>query len=208
MKKTLLFTALLVVTQVGFAQGKISFKNDTLHLVYLNPDPAYLAPADASLAGQPVPVGGILPSGAALVVDLFAGTSASSLQSVATVASWPSAGEWLPDNLTLNGLAAGVPLDFQVQVHDALDLYFGESPVFTCVAGPGIGYDSIVNSGSPSFSTWGVGPYPLDGYSPGDKGAIVVSLVPEPATAALAGLGAAMALLRCRRETKRYISVN
>jgi hypothetical protein len=80
--------------------------------------------------------------------------------------------------------------------------YFGFSPIFTTVPGSSIAYNSIVNLGSPSLSTWAVGTLDMSSQSglSGARGSIVVGVVPEPATAALAGLAvASLAIFRRRK---------
>jgi len=54
MTRTLLLVILAVSPTVGFAQGKISFANDSNHLVYFTPYTAKLNVADAGVAGQGV----------------------------------------------------------------------------------------------------------------------------------------------------------
>jgi hypothetical protein len=212
MRKLLLFTILSTTSAtLALAQGKITFGNDSLHLVYMIPDTDRLLPADTSLAGQPVPAFGMLPSGRELAVDLWAGTSSTALLKVATTTLSSTPGIFGPVNISLAGFPGGAADFFQVQVYDQIAgsyaaaaagtlLYYGESYVFTCTPNPGTGYNSIVNNGPLSDSGWLPGTYPIPGYGMGSI-AVQMNPVPEPGVLALAGLGAAVwAGLRRRRQ--------
>jgi len=83
MKKTFLTVVTTLACVAALAQGKVAFKNDSLHLAYFDPDPAKLRPQDAALAGQG-PQSTVQPTGVTLVADLYAGTSSSSLALVST----------------------------------------------------------------------------------------------------------------------------
>ena len=202
MKKLLLFLVLFATTTLAFAQGKIVFGNDSLHLVCMTTDTDRLLPPDVGLAGQPVPPFGVLPSGPHLVVDLWAGTASGLLAKVATTTFSSAAGRFGPLSITLpGGLPGGVPDFFQVQVYDQLVgsyaaaaasflTYYGESPIFTCIPNSGVGYNSIVDNGPPSDSTWFPGPTPIPGGRVGFY--VQMNPVPEPGALALAGLGAAL----------------
>jgi hypothetical protein len=81
MQKLLLTSGLVAVTSaVAFAQGKVRFENDSLHLVYLTTDTSRPASGNAMLAGVLPQLGGTTLSGVKLVADLFAGTSSTSLR--------------------------------------------------------------------------------------------------------------------------------
>lgn len=208
MKKTIL--VLLVVTSeiAAVAQGKISFANDGLHLYYLNPTPSALSPADADLAGQPVPLGGILPSGITLLVDLYAGLSSGNLSYVTTTTfSNTIPGRQNTVNLILSGMPGGSPAFFQVQLRDSStpvgfprSYYSGVSDIFTTVPSASIAYNSIVNHGGSALSSWADGTVALSG---GGFGAIMIpAYIPEPDCLALTGLSSAALLLRINRKTK------
>jgi len=197
--KTLLALFVTAATFAAFGQGKIRFDNDFLHLVYYTPDTSLLLPGDVGLAGQGVS-SGLMPGGGSLllVADLYAGTSSASLSLVSTTTFGSLVGMINSADVLLPvGLPAGT-LFFQVQVRDqafattALSLaggsYGGSSVIFTTLAGPGPGYNSIVN---PVLSTWPPGDFDMStqtGIS-GAKGAIRVSLIPEPGVLLVVGLG-------------------
>lgn len=203
MKKTLLTLALVVACAAGaYAQGKVTFVNDSLHRYYMGTT----LPADSALAGLRTPANGLLPSGITLRADLYAGTSSSSLSFISsTTMSALSPGSQNTLNVVLpNGFAGGVPAFFQVQIRDqafataALSLtYAGFSEIFQ-VTPSASASSSIVNHLTPAFSTWADGTVVIPGVT--GFGAIAVNAVPEPSTIALAGLGAASLLLFRRRK--------
>src|SRR5690349_12694038 len=135
MKKLLLITTLLTASLAAWAQGRVRFWNDSLHLVYFTTDTSMLSPGEAELAGTPYD-GQTLANGVTLVADLYAGTSPSSLMSVATASFLSGApGQWAGTNLTLPW-TGGTTAYFQVQVHAANDPYgagyhLGDSSIFT-----------------------------------------------------------------------------
>jgi hypothetical protein len=197
MKKTLLTLALVATTVAAFAQGKVSFGNDSLHLfVFGN-----TLPQDASQAGLGIQTN--LASGVSLIAGLYAGTSSTSLtlQSATTLISGPGAYTGLdPGRMTsrqqLLTIAGGVPQWFQIVVYDFGDatpgdaqggLYWGASPLFQVTPGTSLSYPSIM-PGGPGAST-------LAASLP-----IVVNAVPEPSSFALAGLGMASLLIFRRRK--------
>lgn len=195
MKRGILSLVLgLVFCGTAFSQGKIQFNNDSLHLVYFTTDTTYLYPQDAGLAGQAVPAGGLLPSGGLLVVDLYAGLSSDNLSLMSTTGFGGPAqpGQWVPANVILPpGLPAGTPVYFQVRVHDvSFNGYAGNSVIFSGMPGT-LGYPFLT-------SYWPTGTFPLDQLGVGYRGAIMLSLVPEPGTLALAALGVGAWLARRR----------
>jgi len=163
------------------------------------------------LAGQGV-ASTAMPSGVTLVADLYGGTSASTLQLVSTTVFSATKGRWSSLNTTFNSpaLPAGTPAFFQIQIRDnafgTADLasqggsYAGYSVIFTAVPQPS-SFNPIYQHTSPVFSTWTDGTFNMDAtVSAGSRGAIAVGVVPEPASFALAGLGAAALLIFRRRK--------
>lgn len=210
----------LIPQPSAFAQGRISFANDSLHLVYF--DTTAVRPGDASVAGQ-----GVLgsssqtPSGVTLVVDLYQGTSSSALFLLSsTVFSSSSPGRWTLGNIIVPGVSSG-PTFFDVEVRDnafpteALSLaggsYGGDWGIFECVVGSSIGYNSIVNPNAPSFSTWADGTFDASSWSltgAGSLGAIDVHTIPEPSAFALAGVSTAALLLLRRPMGRRWCTLD
>lgn len=217
MKKSLLTLLTAITSLAAFAQGKVAFVNDSLHAYYLDPSPHLL---DSALANQPVPLGGVLPSGVTLLVDLYGGTSPGNLYLYSsTTFSLATPGRQNVLLMTLNdpdgagpavGLPGGSPAYFQVQIRDAAwptaalaqlaGSYWGFSDLFTVVPSSTIAYNSIVNPGGSALSTWSPGPIwsPETQPDPGGfPGQIMILSVPEPSALCLTGLGIA-ALLRRR----------
>jgi hypothetical protein len=198
MKRTLLTLALAVATVAAFAQGKINMVNDANH--FLTFDVAgKLQPADAALAGQSLTLAAT-PSGATFLVDLYGGAAAGSLTLQTTVAINGSIpGGFGPLNF-ISTLAGGAASTFQVQVRQtgfataalaqAGGAYYGFSPIFTMQPSSTIAYNSIVNAGGTSLSTWGAGQLLVH----------TSNVVPEPTSMVLAGLGAASLLMFRRRK--------
>jgi len=214
MKKLVLTVVASLACVAAFAQGRITFGNDSLHLVYFTTDSSGLLAADAALAGTG-PTSAGTTSGKTLVADLFAGTSSTALSLVQSTSFQATPGRWVNANTILPApIVGGVPQFFQVQVRDSAaasatvaqqgqGLYYGFSIIFTAVPNSGaISYNSMTAHSAPSSSTWTDGSFALDVYGAGAKGAIVLQAnpVPEPASFALAGLGiAALAILRRRK---------
>src|SRR5438105_5601801 len=119
MKKTLVTLTATLICVGAFAQGKIAFKNDSVHLVYLTTDTALLKAADQSKAGGLPNAGGTLPSGVTLVADLYGGTSSAALVFQATTSfSATSLGVFNTVNVSATGVAGGTTGFFQVQIRD------------------------------------------------------------------------------------------
>jgi hypothetical protein len=208
MKKLITTLAITAICVGAFAQGKVAFVNDSLHVYYMDPNPLNLRAADVGLAGTRTPLLGNLPSGVSLRADLYAGTSAASLTLVSsTTMSGAVLGRQLTSNVTLP-IAGGIPQFFQVQIRDSLfataalaeagQSYFGYGTVFTTVPGTGAGYNSIISTIAPALSTWANGTYDL---GTAGFGAIKVgAIVPEPTSMVLAGLGAASLLMFRRKQ--------
>jgi len=214
MKKLVLtLTALSLASMAALAQGKITFANDSLHLVYYATDGS----ANPTLAGSAVSSGN-MPAGVTLVADLYGGSSSSSLTLLTTTSFGVTAGRFTGVNFAPAGIAAGGTSFFQVQVrdtahasatlasNDAVAGYYGFSSIFTTTAGSSIAFNSIVNPNSPAFSTFAAGTYDMSTQTSlsGARGVLAISTpivaAPEPASFALAGLGAAGLMIFRRRN--------
>jgi len=210
MKKLVLTVAASVACVAAFAQGKISFQNDTVHLAYYDSSAGALAGTTVYSANMPV--------GSTLVADLYMGTTSGALSLVTSAGFSASPGKWTSANVTApyaagttvfliaqvrdNGVAAEATLDGTTIQGGALAVgtaigakYIGWSQEFTYPLN-GVTFQPMWNSGG----TWAAGSQDLSSTSAGYKGAIAVSAVPEPASFALAGLGAAAALIFRRRK--------
>jgi hypothetical protein len=201
MKKTLVTLALVAVSVAAFAQGKVTIQNDPASAFTLG-SAGQIAAADASLAGQAIPTTGALPSGAFLEVGLYAGTSASTMALVnvliplnTAAGTGLAAGTFTPTHAILP-FEGGTVGFYQLKAWDqsfanydaakAAGKYAGEGSIFNMTAGLStkLPYPGINNGGG---TTWTAAP-------------ITVSLIPEPSTFALAGLGAAALLIFRRRK--------
>jgi len=211
MKKLFVTILTSVACVSAFAQGKVLFGNDSLHLVTLGTDVSHLKTADQASAGLAAPWNtGTLPSGTALVAGLYAGTTAGSLNLLTTVAITGSLGAGRIQNVSYvaPGFAGGVGAFFQVKVWEtgyasyeaaqnasalnlALLVYAAQTDVFAGTPGGGVTYPPLVGS---AFS-W------LQGANAWQGGGFqTFNAVPEPSSMVLAGLGAASLLLFRRRK--------
>ncbi len=214
MKKGFVVLSAMCLCFGVFAQGKVTIQNDDTRLVVFNDYSVYMMPQDRSLAGQPVPTTGPLPSGVFLVFGLYAGTSPSTMSLVTGV----PAGQTIPAVVPINSLAgSGLPAGWitpthailpfeggslaymQVKVWDAnfpsfeaqissvgwYGAYLGETAVFTMT--PGLSTKlTYPGISNGGGSTW--------------FGPVGIGVVPEPSTFALAGLGTAALLVFRRRR--------
>ena len=204
MKKLLITATVTLACVAAFAQGKITSVNDSAHVVYMTTSPGGLLPTDAASAGLAAPTA----ITATLSVDLWAGTSSSSLQKMSTTSFGAIPGRWTSQSIsTIPFTTLGF---FQVQVYSTLAgseaqaaagslWYYGVSDIFTVVPGTGASYNSIVATGTPASSTWAQGSYHIPASN--NLGAIMLQAnVPEPTTIALAGLGIASLMIFRRRK--------
>jgi hypothetical protein len=203
MKKLLLTVTLCLACAAAFAQGKVRLVNDSLHLVYFDP-----GSNGGTNAGQAYLLG---MGGQTLRIELWSGTAsgALSLASGTDFAQQASPGTWAGQNVTLS-TAAGATF-FVIDIYDSAagsyqsasttaGHFYGTSGLFSANASGTIAYNSLVNHASPANSTFADGTWALDTVSPGFRGAIMLTQVPEPATIAMAGLaGAALMIFRRRK---------
>jgi hypothetical protein len=209
MKKTLLTLTATLAALAAFAQGKVGFQNDSLHLVYYDN-------TTGSLAGKTV-YDTQMPAGTTLVADLYMGTASASLSFYSSTSFGGTAlgpGKWNPTSVTANNpFVASGHVFVQVQIRDnsvgappiftglPIGNYYGKSSMFDFTLGTGITYPVMWGANG----NWPVGTQDLsgvDGNLPGSRGAIAVSstIIPEPTSFALAGLGAAALMVIRRRK--------
>jgi hypothetical protein len=170
----------------ALAQGKVNFQNNSLHLVYWEPGMGTAYSGHAYLVGD---------GGYQLVIELWAGTSSTSLSLQATTdfVNQASPGTWAGRNVQMPSVGAGIDF-FDIRIHDANYMLDGDSGIFIAQASGGTAYYSLVQHTTPGNSTWADGTYNLDSLSPGFRGAITFS--PEPSSFALACLGCVVLLVR------------
>jgi hypothetical protein len=198
MKKLLLTVSLVWASAQAFADGRVIFGNLN-HPVTLASENILSLDLAGGWGGKAVPVpygsGVQLPSGVHLVAGLYAGATSGSETLVTTVSI--SDGLGVDDgylqllNIKLPGLPGGATTYFHIDVWDSSfpspigsTSYFGTSGEFTAIPtdAPRPPTTLYLNS------TWAPGP-------------LFVSLIPEPGTSDLLGLGAAvMCAIRRRRS--------
>jgi hypothetical protein len=164
LKHVLAILVLAAAPLGAFGQGKVSFQNDGASRITLGG--FRILPGDQSLAGQPIPTTGPLPSGITMIAGLYAGTSSGSLALVSSVALNPIGGTGQPPGIipttqvTLpfpGGSLAYMQVKLWDAAFDTFDAelagcptYFAWTPVFTMT--PGIlSYPSITRGGG---TTW------------------------------------------------------
>lgn len=217
MKKTLLTVSLVGASLAAFAQGKVNVLNDSLSLVVLTTDATKYKAADASQGGQPIGNSAALLSGIVLDAGLYGGTSSTALflYSFTTMNVAANPGGTIPAfHTVLNanattgaqaipGIPGGTAIGpntpyFMVKIWDnsfanydaavAAQAYVGAGPLFQLnPQTSSIAYQNTVPPGV--NSTWQDVPI-----------VVALAVVPEPATFALAGLGAAAMLIFRRRK--------
>jgi len=214
MKKLVLTAVTSFACLAAFAQGKIGFATDSLHLVYW-------ASGAGTNTGNTVNSDSMAPGISGMGAFLYMGTSSSSLflyssTTFGALASGP--GKWATMNVAANAntvtLAPAIPsgtVFVEVAILStekaapntfnpaSFQTYaaYGTSAEFTFNLGTSVIYPTM--TGPNSAGSWLAGTFALPQYGAGSMGAIGVS-VPEPASLALAGLGAAALLIFRRRK--------
>lgn len=217
MKKTLLTLALVAATVAAFAQGKINFNNDTLHLVYFTTDQSSLVSGDSALAGFGMASTTVIAGAPVIEADLWGGTASTALSLYKTTTFSAVPGKWTATTTLLSSplILSGTTVFWQVVIHDtritgadvssiqtaagkSMNEYYGWSPIFTAVCAAS--YVNLYATASPTLSTWPVGTQDLSAlYGAGAKGSIMLQAnVPEPTSLALLGLGAASLMIMRR----------
>lgn len=212
MKKLSLILAFFLSALVGLAQGRVDFSNDSLHLVYWNPNSLFSPPGLAGQIFNPTNT----PSGVSFVADLYMGTTSASLSLYSTtVFNSLTPGRWSPVNVVATSpfIPLGSTVFAVVQVRDqayappstltpgtipafGIGTYFGYSEEFSFTLGTsGITF-------TPLSGNWPPGNYPLPPYG---YGAIMLTTIPEPATLAFAFASATVAIVCRRRLLNRHL---
>jgi len=209
MKTILVLLATVGIATGAFAQGKVQLINNSTHLLTYSSNPADLKAGDAALAGTAI-ASPVSPNNT-WMMELWGNPSTSAVEGSLVklggpyAAGAPVAGRFNGVNVDLPtgypGGAASTPAlnSFQIRFWektaanylsyaDALlgSGYAAKTTVFTANPGPAAA-NSLVLATTPSFSTWAAGP-------------IVATVVPEPASASLIGLGLASLLIFRRRQ--------
>jgi len=197
-----------LVSAGAFAQGKISFQTDSLHLAYYDPS------VGGALGGAAISSG----NGANLVADMYMGTSSSSLSLLSSTTFSATPGKWTAASV-IAPYAGGTTVYVVTQIRNTgttapavltplmlqnADLtaaaagfsWYGYSQEFTYPLNSST-YQPMWNSAG----TWAAGTFALDATAgPGTKGAIAVFAVPEPTTLAFGGLALAAGMILRRRK--------
>ena len=193
MKKLLITAAVTLVCVGAFAQGKLSFINNSDNLIYFSTTasapliPGILA-ADAGtvVGGFALPGSGAytgtgstiasLAGAPTLVAALWGGTSGDSLalQTTSTIQDVNGEGQVVLVQTTFPSLPAGTPAYFQIEVYDnrstsaaaawlAGGQYAGQSVPFRATPSAAV-YDPIYQTGPTVSSTWAPGTALLTDY--------------------------------------------
>lgn len=197
MKKLITVLGLVAMTATVFAQGKIGLQNPATAPVTLSSVPGTFLAADAALAGLPVGNSVPLLSGKTLAIGLYAGTTSGNLSYYL-----PNSGA----NALLNnaiGTAGLVSLQ-QIQFMNPLVManvsVFGKIKVWdSAYATYELTPDSAYKGETAQFTFMTKSTYASVAASV-PAGPIFVGVVPEPTSAAIAGLGLASMLVFRRRK--------
>jgi len=215
MKKVVLTLTASLACLAAFAQGKISFQTDSLHLAYYTTGPN---------AGQAISSAN-LPSGG-LMADLYMGSSSTSLFLYSSTTFSATPGKWNTASVQANANAGGSPalapgsVVFVVaQIRGGGDTasqslssvllqtpdvyaqalgysFYSWSQEFQFTLGASISYPFMYTAPG-----WAPGTFDLSSSAgAGAKGVMGVTAVPEPTSMALAGLGMAAMLIFRRRK--------
>jgi len=213
MKKVVLTLTASLACLAAFAQGKISFQTDSLHLAYYDPVNG------GSAAGNAISTAN-MPAGTTLVADLYMGSTSGSLQLIssttfsATPGKWASASVVAPAPYT-GGSTVFIVAQIRDNGHAAASLldanllstgstyaaalgysWYGWSQEFQFTLGAGVTYPVMYNAPG-----WTQGTQDLSSSAgAGARGAIAVASVPEPTSMVLLGLGSAALLIFRRRK--------
>lgn len=195
MKKYLLVAVVTLAGVVsGFAQGTVTFANGTATLIRYTTDVSFLKPSDIALAGSALPVG------AAWSAALYSGPTGSTVDALAMIGAVvnisPVAGRVNAGTRTTAATTApGASGLFQIRIWETANGNSYESAY-------GKGYQGV--SQMVTSATGGAGTPPGAAVALNTQlipfGSIYVAQVPEPASAAILGLGMASLLIFRRRK--------
>jgi hypothetical protein len=214
MKKVVLTLTASLACLAAFAQGKISFQTDSLHLAYYTTGPN---------AGQAITAGN---GGTNLMADLYMGTSSTSLFLYSSTTFGATPGKWNTASVQANSNAGGAPSiiggttvfvvaqirgagdtaasqlnSVLLQTPDAYAASLGYhayswSQEFQFTLGSSINYPFMYTAPG-----WAQGTFDLSGSAgAGAKGAMATTIVPEPTSMVMAGLGMAAMMIFRRRK--------
>ena len=113
MRTMFLMFILSLASVVTFAQGKIGFQNDSLHLAFYG----YTDGPDAGLQGQAID-SAHMPIGLTMVAGLYAGTSSSLLSLISTTTFGAVPGKWNATSVTIPGAPGGSTVFVAVQIRN------------------------------------------------------------------------------------------
>jgi hypothetical protein len=206
MKKLLAILTVSLASLAAFAQGKILFGNDSLHLVYYT-----VVWPDDLLSFQAVD-SAHMPPGINFVADLYIGTDSSSLSFISSTTFSSTPGEWNRVSVIVPGIPGGTSVFVIAEIRD--DAYppesilstfpisqgvYGLSQEFTFTLGGSIVYPPMWGLNG----NWPPGTYNLDYYGAGFRGAIAIGIIPEPSNIALFALGSAAMLISHRKSSHK-----
>jgi hypothetical protein len=198
MKKLVLTTLMSVAAAAAFAQGTVTFLNDTVTLS--TPPDRLIRFGAAAAASLGVPVNA--PAfGTNMQVQLYYGASTDAAASLVPLTASPArlrgstsagVGTWLGGTRTFQSAGPGAVLNMQVRVWD---INFGttyENATGGIKGTSGVFLYTVPQPTDPSgnFAMSNFGGFTIDGGG----------IIPEPTTFALAGLGAAAMLIYRRRK--------
>jgi hypothetical protein len=212
MKKLFAILTVSLATLCAFAQGKVSFQTDSLHLAYWPPGWGLLSGTAINSDNLPAGIPG-------MAADLYMGTSPGLLYLYSSATFLPlstAPGKWTAMSVQANANATtGAPsipgftsvfVEIQVRSTErAAPNIFDPSNAnlftacffsaeFNFTLGGGIVYPPLWSQTS---GNWPIGTFPMDQYGVGARGAI--PYVPEPSALALVAVGAAASFIFRRK---------
>jgi hypothetical protein len=209
MKKLLITTAATLLTVAAFGQGQVSFNNASSiagwtsvadRNVHFSSNSAALPPGITPGANVSSNHAGLnltslraaLYYAATTQTDVNLFTAAGGGPATFKTSTSATAGSWFGGNRTLDNIAIGAPANLVVIVWDSS---LTSDPLSAAARGGLYGQSAIFQYTSPTSPT----PAPAE-FLPNNLAAFSISIIPEPSSFALAGLGAAALLIFRRRK--------